>query len=69
MVGAVVSGRHGSLASLFDPKVIAIIGASNNVLNFGGRPIRFLKEAGYAGAIYPINPCGAVRPGRGTLDD
>ena len=55
-----MSGQPGSLAPLFDPKVIAIIGASNNVLKFGGRPIRFMKEAGYAGAIYPINPRGAV---------
>ena len=44
------------LKPLFDPQSIAIVGASNDVRKFGGRPIRFMKEAGFAGRIFPINP-------------
>ena len=65
----VVSGQPGSLAPLFDPQVIAIIGASDNVLKFGGRPIRFMKEAGYAGTIYPVNPRGGMIQGLQAYKD
>jgi acetate---CoA ligase (ADP-forming) len=69
MEGIVVSSQPGSLAPLFDPQVIAIIGASDNVLKFGGRPIRFMKEAGYAGTIYPINPRGGMIQGLQAYTD
>ena len=41
---------------LFKPRSIAILGASANDNTIGGRPIRFLKQYGYTGPIYPINP-------------
>jgi acetate---CoA ligase (ADP-forming) len=44
------------LEALFSPKSIAIIGASQDVTKFGGRPVQFLREYGYAGAVYPVNP-------------
>ncbi|MBL6954138.1 MAG: acetate--CoA ligase family protein [Alphaproteobacteria bacterium] len=69
MERVVVSSQPGSLAPLFDPQVIAIIGASDNVLKFGGRPIRFMKEAGYAGTIYPINPRGGMIQGLPAYKD
>lgn len=47
--------RH-PLWPFFDPASVAIIGASTDPDKLGGRPIRFLREAGYAGQIYPINP-------------
>ncbi|WP_253272242.1 acetate--CoA ligase family protein [Advenella kashmirensis] len=43
------------LNHLFNPDSVAIIGASSDPGKLGGRPIRFLLEAGYEGAIYPIN--------------
>src|SRR5690606_25021233 len=43
------------LNHLFNPDSVAIIGASSDPSKLGGRPIRFLLEAGYEGAIYPIN--------------
>jgi len=49
---------YESLKPLFDPRSIAIIGASNDVQKFGGRPIRYSVEGGYKGAILPINPKG-----------
>lgn len=35
---------------------VAIIGASDDPSRIGGRPVRYLKAAGYTGAIYPVNP-------------
>ncbi|PRZ42246.1 acyl-CoA synthetase (NDP forming) [Antricoccus suffuscus] len=44
------------LDALFEAKSIAILGASSDPSKIGGRPIRFLKERGYAGGVYPVNP-------------
>jgi acyl-CoA synthetase (NDP forming) len=43
------------LDSLFQPRSIAIFGASDDVTKIGGRPLQFLQKYGYRGAIYPIN--------------
>ncbi|WP_193086959.1 acetate--CoA ligase family protein [Advenella sp. FME57] len=45
-----------TLNSLFSPKSIAILGASNTAGQSGAVPIALLLEAGYAGKIYPVNP-------------
>jgi acyl-CoA synthetase (NDP forming) len=45
-----------SLDALFAPRSIAIIGASSDQRRFGGRPIQYLLDAGFAGGIYPVNP-------------
>ena len=58
-----MTDQSASLAPLFDPKTVAIIGASNNMLKFGGRPIRFMREGNYAGTVYPINPKGGIIQG------
>lgn len=50
-----VSERRG-LGALFQPRSIAIIGASSDPTKTGGRPVNLLKKHGFAGAIYPINP-------------
>src|SRR3990172_9038098 len=44
------------LDAMFRPRSIALIGASSNLTKLSGRPLRFLKEYGYPGKIYPINP-------------
>jgi acetate---CoA ligase (ADP-forming) len=44
------------LHALFEPGSIAILGASSDPTKIGGRPISFLHDNGFAGAIYPINP-------------
>lgn len=41
------------------PRSIALIGASENIHKIGGRPIHFMKQQGYRGRIYPINPARA----------
>ncbi len=40
----------------FEPRTIAVIGASNDVNKLGGAEIRLLVESGYPGKVYPINP-------------
>lgn len=48
--------RLSSLDALFHPRSIAVIGASDDPLRIGGRPIMYALAYGYAGKIYPINP-------------
>ncbi len=48
--------RFAGLTPLFAPRSIAIIGASNDTARIGGRPIAYMKTAGFQGAIYPVNP-------------
>jgi acyl-CoA synthetase (NDP forming) len=45
-----------SLSSLLAPRSVALVGASENAARIGGRPLRYLREAGFAGGIYPVNP-------------
>jgi acetyltransferase len=45
-----------SFERLFHPEGIAIIGASADLGRIGGHPIKALKNAGYRGGIFPINP-------------
>ena len=44
-----------SLRTLFDPKSVAIIGASSDPTKLGGRPIDNMKVARYTGKLIPIN--------------
>ncbi|TAJ25268.1 MAG: CoA-binding protein [Reyranella sp.] len=43
-------------ASLFEPKRIALIGASADVTKTTSRPQRFLRKHGFTGEILPVNP-------------
>ncbi|UCF04040.1 MAG: acetate--CoA ligase family protein [bacterium] len=44
------------LRYFFNPQSIAIIGASANFDSISGKPLRYLKEHGYKGKVYPVNP-------------
>ena len=44
------------LDPLFNPKAVAVIGASSKELSIGNRIIRNLVEFGFKGGLYPINP-------------
>jgi len=44
------------LDALFNPRAIAVVGASANAKSIGGQPIPILREAGYQGAVYAVNP-------------
>ncbi len=58
-----MSERPGSLQPLFMPHSVAIIGASADAAKIGGRPVKFLKNSGYRGDIYPVNPKAATIQG------
>ncbi len=45
-----------SFDRLFHPRGVAIIGASSDLTRIGGHPIKAMKNAGYAGGIYLVNP-------------
>ncbi len=45
-----------SLEKMFDPKSIAIIGASDHQDSVGQALMKNLVGSGYAGSIYPVNP-------------
>jgi len=47
---------RSDLERFFNPRAIAIIGASQDLNTISGQPLRFLKGHGYEGKIYPVNP-------------
>ncbi|AWB22758.1 CoA-binding protein [Methylobacterium currus] len=42
--------------SLLHPRSVALIGASDDATKTGGRPLAYLRRAGFSGAVYPVNP-------------
>ena len=44
------------LSRLFAPAAIALVGASSNPKLTSGQPLHFLKEYGYAGRFFAVNP-------------
>jgi acyl-CoA synthetase (NDP forming) len=41
---------------LLNPASVAIIGQSNDAAKTAGRPLKYLRQAGFAGRIYSVNP-------------
>lgn len=44
------------LEFLFSPRSVAVVGASSDARRIGGLPIRYLREGGFRGNLYPVNP-------------
>ncbi|MGQ0751534.1 MAG: acetate--CoA ligase family protein [Betaproteobacteria bacterium] len=44
------------LERFFNPRAIAIVGASRDLGTISGQPLKFLKSHGYPGTLYPVNP-------------
>jgi acetate---CoA ligase (ADP-forming) len=42
--------------ALLAPRCVAIVGQSDDAGKTAGRPLKFLRQAGFSGRIYPINP-------------
>src|SRR5260370_35072030 len=49
-----------SLAPLFRPESVAVIGASSDQAKLGSIPIGHMKASGFKGPLYPINPKAAT---------
>ena len=47
---------NASLHALLSPRAVAVVGASDNVTRIGGRPSRYMREGGFQGRVYPVNP-------------
>ncbi|MBB1630884.1 acetate--CoA ligase family protein [Cupriavidus sp. UME77] len=45
-----------NILELLAPRSVAILGASDNPIKAGGRPIDYLRRYGFAGRVYPVNP-------------
>ncbi len=45
-----------ALSALFEPRGVAIIGASADLTRIGGQPVRALHRFGFKGGVYPVNP-------------
>src|SRR5712672_3174614 len=56
---AVEEGNGAAVAALrealLSPRSVAIVGQSNDPAKTAGRPLKFLRQAGYAGRVYPVN--------------
>jgi len=44
------------LSSFFTPQSVAIVGASEDVIRIGGRPLDYMRRYGFAGKVYPVHP-------------
>ena len=52
------SVKTAALDALFNPRSVAIIGASAVAGKQGAAALRYLRQGGFPGAIYPVNPAG-----------
>lgn len=53
---SVANLREGGFGKIFQPRSIAVVGASSNPVKIGGRPVHMLMKHGYPGTILPVNP-------------
>ena len=47
---------NNALGRLLNPRSVAIVGASDDRLRIGGRPIAYMREQGFQGLLMPVNP-------------
>jgi len=51
-----VNALDTRLLRAFDPRWVAVVGATEDRNKVGGRPLHYLQRFGFKGEIYPINP-------------
>lgn len=64
MNNAILSQGSALHAALFNPKSVALVGASGDTSKTAGRPQQYLARAGFQGSVYPINPNRQTVQGR-----
>src|SRR5262249_62311428 len=57
------------LGPLFAPRRGAVLGVSRQPAKLGYRLLQNVRESGYAGAVYPVNPSGEPILGYATIRD
>lgn len=53
------STSQPDMLALLSPRRVAVLGASDNPIKAGGRPIAYMRRHGFGGEIYPVNPARA----------
>ncbi len=56
MAKVMEKGIVEQLRPIFEPRSVAVIGASSDTSKFGGRVVLRPLETGYRGTLYPVNP-------------
>jgi acyl-CoA synthetase (NDP forming) len=51
---------HVDLRAVFNPKSVAVVGASADLAKWGGSLLHSIVEGGYPGDVFPVNPRGGV---------
>ncbi|UOY02612.1 acetate--CoA ligase family protein [Blastococcus sp. PRF04-17] len=51
-----MSTPRASLDFFHRPSSVAVVGASDDTEKIGGRPLRYMREFGFAGRVVPVNP-------------
>jgi acetate---CoA ligase (ADP-forming) len=51
-----MSSLFAALTPLLAPASVAVVGASSDPTRISGRPIAYMKDQGFQGRLYPINP-------------
>ncbi len=51
-----MQNKIDGLRAMLEPASVAIIGASDDPARIGGRPLRYMRDGGFNGALYPVNP-------------
>ena len=50
-----LAGKVTLRQALLAPRSVAIVGQSNDASKTAGRPLKYLRQAGFAGRIFPVN--------------
>lgn len=58
-----------AVRALLDPRSIALVGASSDTEKFSGQPLLNLVNAGFTGALYPVNRRGGTMNGIKVLTE
>lgn len=51
-----MSAKARGFEGMLKPRAIAVVGASADPKRIGGQPARILRDSGFRGGIYPVNP-------------
>ena len=69
--GLARAALHGAELArvLLSPASVAVVGASDDAGKTAGRPLKFLRQAGFAARVYPVNPRRAEVQGERAWPD